>query len=623
MGEITTEIMEKTVPRFTFEEFSMTALPFAYAAKFKDDDVKFLQVQNIINRNAQEWGIRNFPSMLKNYMRKHHPKAKSVMMNVTEFTGQKADLVCGQYFCTDDGIYIEDSKTQTELEVCNHPVLPVQRLVNIDDNTEKLRIAYRKGVRWRELIADKETLASAGKIVSLAKYGVAVNSENAKLLVKFFTEMEGLNFDTMEELYSVSRLGWIGGQGFSPYVDKLVFDGDESFCSFFQSVKAKGSIRKWIALCGDIRKNDSIYARIMLAASFASVLVEPCGSLPFFVHLWGGTESGKTVALMLAASVWANPAMGKYIHTFNSTHVAQELAAGFVNSLPLIIDELQIIKERKDFDRIIYQLSEGVGRARGTKTGGLQRVGTWKNCILTNGEFPISTSSSGGGAVNRILEIDCKDIRLFRDPMGVVSALTKHYGCAGRAFVEYLQTEGAAELVRETQKNCCRRILKETDATEKQAVSASLLMTADELIENLFFHDGILLEIKDIQPYLSTKAQVDQNLRCLDFIYDFIAVNSNRFTVNADNCYPGEVWGETKRDGIYIIKSVFDKALKDNGYNPAAFLSWAKRKGLVMGDKTHSTVQKRLQGNRCRCVLLKNRQESGGTGEGDLPFEEA
>ena len=32
------------------------------------------------------------------------------------------------------------------------------------------------------------------------------------------------------------------------------------------------------------------------------------------------------------------------------------------NSLPLIIDELQLIKDnRKDFDRMIYQLSEGVG----------------------------------------------------------------------------------------------------------------------------------------------------------------------------------------------------------------------------------------------------------------------
>ncbi len=30
---------------------------------------------------------------------------------------------------------------------------------------------------------------------------------------------------------------------------------------------------------------------IILAASFASALVEPLGSLPFFVHLWGWTAA--------------------------------------------------------------------------------------------------------------------------------------------------------------------------------------------------------------------------------------------------------------------------------------------------------------------------------------------
>ena len=77
---------------------------------------------------------------------------------------------------------------------------------------------------------------------------------------------------------------------------------------------------------------------------------------------------------MLAASVWANPAIGEYIHTFDSTDVGQEVSAGFVNSMPLILDELQIQKDRKDFDKIVYRLCEGVGRVRGARTGGLQKT---------------------------------------------------------------------------------------------------------------------------------------------------------------------------------------------------------------------------------------------------------
>ena len=51
-------------------------------------------------------------------------------------------------------------------------------------------------------------------------------------------------------------------------------------------------------------------------------------------------------------------------------------------------------------------LTEGIGKGRGAKTGGLQRIQTWKNCIMTTGEQPITTGASGGGAVNRISEID-------------------------------------------------------------------------------------------------------------------------------------------------------------------------------------------------------------------------
>ena len=109
---------------------------------------------------------------------------------------------------------------------------------------------------------------------------------------------------------------------------------------------------------------------------------------------------------MIAASVWACPKMGEFCTTFNSTLVGQEMTAAFLNSLPMCIDELQIQSSSgvRDFDRIIYQLTEGVGRTRGAKTGGLQRMNTWRNCIITNGEHPISNSSSGGGAVNRVIE---------------------------------------------------------------------------------------------------------------------------------------------------------------------------------------------------------------------------
>lgn len=616
------EVLNKSdldTPKFTFRDFTSTVKPFEYVAEVRDDDLLFMQRQEIVCKIAGECGIRNFKSMMKKYMEKTYSQRRSIYVNSTEFQGQPMELNCGIYFCDDSGISF-DGERDFNIEVCNHPIMPIQRLVNIDDNTEKLKIAYRKGVFWREIIVDKETLASSNKILSLAKYGIAVNSENSKYLVKFFTDIENLNFDLIQELKSVGRLGWINGNGFSPYVKDLVFDGNENFRSFFQSVHPQGSYNKWLELCKDIRKQEnSKVARIMIAASFASVLVEICDCLPFFVHLWGGTEAGKTVGLMLATSVWANPSMGDYIHTFNSTNVAQELSASFVNSLPLVIDELQIVKDKRSFDNLIYSLAEGVGRARGKKTGGLQKVGTWKNCIITNGEYPISNSASGAGAINRIIEINCEETKLFNDPVKVVDVIKKNYGAAGRIFIEYLQFENKKEEAKKRQKEIFLDIMNNSDTTEKQAISASLILLADEITEKILYEDGIKLDKNDIEPFLSTKTQVNQNQRCLNFIYDFVAINQSKFETKDEGEYQHEIWGIVEGGYIYFIKTVFDKVLTDNGFNPTAFLSWAKKNFLIQVNGRHNSKPKRLYGKLCRCVALIEADDSPVEDE-DLPF---
>ena len=148
----------------------------------------------------------------------------------------------------------------------------------------------------------------------------------------------------------------------------------------------------------------------MLAASFASALIKKIGGLCFFVHLWGvESGTGKTVALMLAASVWGNPAIGQYVQTFNATQVGHEKTAAFLNNIPMCIDELQLSKDshgRSKFD--VYQLSQGVGRTRGTKSGGIDKTPVWDLCILTTGESPLTSDNSGAGAVNRVIDIECK-----------------------------------------------------------------------------------------------------------------------------------------------------------------------------------------------------------------------
>ena len=596
----------EAIPAYTKDDYLTSTRPFEYLYAHRENKFELKQLLGIMSEQAKGVGIRNLAALFKAYMETVSGTV-APGFNRTDFSGQALELDCGSWSATNTGIYGTD-KMGFEVVACYHPILPVQRLVNVDTKIHKVKLAYCLGGKWNTIIEDRSVISDSRSIISLAKYGIMVNSETSKPLVRYLADVEQLNYDLIPEVSSVGRLGWIEDYGFSPYVEDLVFDGAEEYRTRFESIQEKGDREKWLSCIRAVRSgqtNGNTIARILLAASFASVLIEPCHCLPFFVHLWGGSETGKTLGLVMAASVWADPEIGKYIQTFNATEVAKELGAAFCNSLPLIIDELQLIKDnRKDFDRMIYQLSEGAGRARGQKQGGLQKTTRWRNCILSTGEFPILSSNSGEGAVNRTIEVDCHKIKLFDEPKKTASVLYANFGFAGREFVEHLMEDGVLERVQHLQE-ALQEQLKTGDTMDKQTASAALILAADRLSEEWIFQDGVLLQPEDIRPYLVSKEMVDQNGRALQYLYDFISINQARFSPGAD-AHQGEIWGDLDDDYAYIIRSKFDQILQDEGYHASAFLGWAKNTGnIVCAPNGQPTKPKRINGRVCRCIWLK------------------
>ena len=596
-----TEIVR--IPEYTADQFYDTTEPYEFLYQYRENKFLLKQMVQKMKAKAGAVGVKCFIALWDAYQEMQAQKNGVMLANSTQFDGQEIELFSGEYICDETGVYVTD-KYGYEQTICRHPIMPVERLVNIDSGEERLKIAYKKGRIWRHIIVEKSVIASSSSILQLAANGIMVNSENAKALSTYILEMEQLNYELIPEQKSVGRLGWVGNHGFSPYVDDLVFDGENNFKHIFNAVKSEGSREAWLYAMHDLRK-EKAFGRIFLAASFASAILEPCGLLPFFLHAWGGTEVGKTVGLMIAASVWACPKMGEYITTFNSTLVGQEMTATFLNSLPLCMDELQIQSSAgvKDFDRIIYQLTEGVGRTRGAKTGGLQKINTWKNCIITNGEHPISNSNSGGGAVNRVIEFECHE-KVYSDLVGLCAVITSNYGFAGREFVEYLQSDGAFDRVNALQKEYYRELLK-SDSTDKQAASASAILAADHIATELIFKDGNNLTVADLEKIMTKKKEVNVNNRALEFIYELVERNPNRFKANEFGDYQGEVWGKIDDECIYIIKSVFDREMENSGYNSTAFLAWAKRNNATITDNGKRTKKARITGSATNCVCIR------------------
>ena len=613
----TVEPIGKARWTYTKEDFLTGKKPYEELYALKDDPFLHNQTINAMADYAASVGFKGLKASYKAYSKSM--KGESIRFgNVTEFTGQKMELETGTWEANDERIIEGDDVA------CTHPIMPVERLVNVDTGVEKLKIAFRRGNEpWRSIIAEKSVLASRQKILQLADMGISVNSETAPFLVKYLSEAEDRNYDKIPQTKSIGRLGYIPGEGFSPYVEGLVFDGDLAFRDLFQCVTQRGDPFEWVAIAKECRQM-STTAKIVLAASFASPLLEILGALPFYVHLWGvDSGTGKTVALMLAASVWGDPPVGRYVKTFDATTVGLEKTAAFLNHLPLCLDELQLNKDGKGrISHDVYKLAQGVGRTRGSKFGGVERTPTWKNTILTTGESPLTNQNAGAGAVNRVIDIECKASEaVITDGNRVANAIKANYGWAGREFVMSIYEnkelrEKIVAMYEETLKS-----LSSKDTTEKQAMAAAAILVADRLISKALFHDDPLTE-DEISEFLASKASVSLGERGYQWLLDWVAQNQSKFyTTNKEEVVFSDLYGEITLNEIYIISSVFDKAVSEAGFSPTALKSWMKQSGKLRVGKKGITVDRRIAKvvrNQCVCVLIPPDDEEDT--DDDLPY---
>ena len=562
---------------------------------------------------AAKLKVRSFKSTYKAFeasMRKGN-QSSTTIVNPSDFPNQPLELECGEWHCDSDGVMKIFANDRIDV-ACLHPIMPTEKLINIDTGEEKLRIAFYKGRTWRSFIAGKRELFDASKIIQYSALGISVTSSSAKLLASYLCDVETLNCDIIPQIESVTRLGWIGEQEeqFSPYVENVIFDGDINYGTIYGSICGNGNYTKWLAEAQKCR-SESLTAQIMLAASFASPLIGKIGCLPFFVHLWGvESGTGKTVALMLAASVWGNPDIGSYIQTFNSTQVSCERTAAFLNNIPLCIDELQLSKDSHGKSRFdVYQLAQGVGRGRGNRSGGIDSVPTWSLCILTTGESPLTNENNGAGAINRVIDIECKASEsVIKDGFNTSAIVKQNYGHAGKKFIEAM-TEAEFKTAKERYAEIFRE-LTNGPTTEKQAMAAAMLILADELADKFIFKTGKTLTVEEISRFLKDKSDVSAGQRAYNLLCDWVAINANRFQDSDNN---GEFWGKVDEteNKVYIISSVFREVLTSNGFDERAVSSWLRANCLIEPTKNGRAFTKytSVDGHYARYLVMRLPEE--------------
>jgi len=500
------------------------------------------------------------------------------------------DMVCTGWYATDDGVFAYSSDI-IGMPACYHPILPVRRLQNIETGEEQIVLAFKRGRIWNELTVPKAMIAKASTITELSKYGVSVNSENARLLVRYLADVENWNDDLIDLQRSSSKLGWRDNRRyFLPYDPGVSFDGLSRFRDLYSSVHSAGDPEIWTSHMKELRASGSIEPRIALAASFASVLLRITGSQCFVVDFWGTTEGGKTVTIMIAASVWADPADSQYIGDFKSTDVALETRCDMLNSLPMVLDDTSKVSRRirDNWEGLVYDICSGKGKSRSNKDLGQNREYKWNNVTIINGERPLSSYVEQGGAINRILEVECGE-QIYRDPHETAELVKAHYGHAGKIFVEAVRGMDPEEISR-TMVDFEQR-LEGPDTMQKQINAMAAILTADKIATESVFRDGKALQPDDVREFLTDRHAVADGARAYQYILDTIDSDKGHF----DDSAPEGIsqWGEVRREQVNgeieavcnFYTTSFSELLKRGGFERRQFISWAARRHLLITDK--------------------------------------
>lgn len=214
-----------------------------------------------------------------------------------------------------------------------------------------------------------------------------------------------------------------------------------------------GELADWRSNVADLCRGNS---RLLfsVSAAFAAMLVHWAGEESGGFHLRGGSSTGKTTALRVAASVYGG---NEYMHRWRATDNALEaVAAGHSDTL-LILDELAQVDPRIAGEAA-YMLANGEGKARAQRSGVPRPVLSWRLLFLSAGEVSLSDhmhqagKRARAGQETRLADIPAEagaglglfeNLRGYKDgasfSRSLIEGTRECYGTAAPAFIAAVQ----------------------------------------------------------------------------------------------------------------------------------------------------------------------------------------
>jgi putative DNA primase/helicase len=419
---------------------------------------------------------------------------------------------------------------------------------------------------------------------------ISPGSQVRKLLVEYIT-----NSETSERARCVLRTGWheqcfvLPNKVFGSSNEIVLLQSDSHISTDYCS---SGDLLDWqmniAAMCAG---NSRLTFSVSLA--FAAPLLKLVRGESGGFHLRGESSTGKTTALLVAASVWGGKS---YVQNWRATDNGLEGLAAQHNDTLLILDELSQIDPRYAGE-VAYMLANGQGKARASKSGSARQRLNWQLLFLSSGEISLAShmleagKKAKAGQEVRMIDIpadagcgkgvfdtlhDFLQGAIFSESLKV--SCDKFHGIAGDSFLNKLVLADLPSLhtkIQNLQMDFMQQLPLNTHGQVKRvALRFALVAAAGELataygVTGWQCGEAIKAVKRCFESWLNTRdggIGSHENEVTLDQVRHFFQENSARFDVFDDaqkfahQMIPHRCAGFRKCDGDFYV---YPKTFRD------------------------------------------------------------
>lgn len=517
-------------------------------------------------------------------------------------------------------------------------ILPVGTLRNVTTDLHSVvLIIYSRG-RWMRKVLPRTAISNIRNIPELANYGVDVDSENAREIMRWLSDFMRFNRNSLPETLLTNKLGFIQdtaggfmhGATHIPSEKCLNVQLDQNVLtdsSLVSAYRTGGTMEEWRLGVEQLVPYPVALLTVIasLAAPMLTVLDSQCPS--FTVSLAGRTSTGKTISLMCGASCWGAPL--QLCKSWSSTNIGLERQLGLVANMPVFLDDTKLAKN-DDFVRdAVYMIQQEVGMGRG-KPGGLATQETWRTIVISSGESSLGSFFNDGGARARYFEVHDppfggESMSTAQIVKGVKRAFLENYGHAGPALIKVLfetAKEGGWDRIKARHLQIQNDFARDTTGGAGDRVAgyaAALQVTAEVAVQAGILPEACIKVVPELWPRVAQQAnEAPVEERALIALFGWMLSHQEQFwgrhrmiadnPITPSNGFVGAWVEKPYWKNVSFFRDRLDSILQELGFrHPDGVLRGWKDRGYLITNRDANRLDRTtsFRGEPARMVTIK------------------